>query len=877
MITSIEKIHGIGKYDHFDDAVNLSKNQIIFGFNGSGKSTLSDIFYSLENNDHAEKLLERKTLQREDGTTPDEPYIELKTDDGDLVFSNSKWNRTTNIHVFNDKYIADYVTVISNHDPDREELILGKEVNKLLRLKNQDEAARDEYLSFINNVITNNKIICGELGAGKVKITTRTKNWTAKVNQIMNIKLFTDSQKEAVKKQLNNEIAYNENLVTIQKWKGAIEKDCLRYLEPTAKAAIRTVVNNLKTIPSVTNKEISEHISNYMSSPDVNWLIAGMRNRVGTTYCPFCGQELKTRHVERLSRQLNKYITTIQKKKANAITELMNGGLAFFDPYHMKNILDSVRMIKEENENVKLLHSPGRKLLYEMQIQEMIDQSCLQELNRKITQKMNNPYSVQELTDDEKKCIETLIMIVSRLQRFQIVLQIEEEKIQNKIVKSKEVAKTRALFQASFGENSDNFKQMIESAKKVTGLQKKIVEYQEKIDALAETQRIDGINNILDELNVNYRVKVQNRKFFVQIHGYVPAEYQKDNQVLCSEGERKMLAFAYFMQKVNSDSSKKIVVIDDPISSLDMSRKSIVAYIIVKMMESADNQIILLSHDISFIEKVKGLESGRFDNPSYKMICNNNGPIFTDFDVYEYLISDTKVYENIIKSAEESKDNNDRILALMAMRPYAYIKLGCNQSNAAYKKIENFATYFHHSVYANTKKIYFDAGKYDSKSLRQYCQEVKDCTDLEVSIDDLIPDDFTYDGMNYQRAWQLYDSIKDDSMLGVRKKALVFRVLLEATLFLLGERKKFDPAHIGSFYDKALRGQKGTKLKYCKKMKKMYDLSKKYHHGPDEDGSTLGLAALNPDEMAYFDNNIRMIHQWIDIHPEECNQNDANY
>ena len=81
MITSIEKIHGIGKYDQFDDAVTLSKNQIIFGFNGSGKSTLSDIFYSLENEEYCTKLLERKTLQREDGSIPDEPVVEFKTDD----------------------------------------------------------------------------------------------------------------------------------------------------------------------------------------------------------------------------------------------------------------------------------------------------------------------------------------------------------------------------------------------------------------------------------------------------------------------------------------------------------------------------------------------------------------------------------------------------------------------------------------------------------------------------------------------------------------------------------------------------------------------------------------------------------------------------
>ena len=46
MLLSLKKIYGIGKYAHFDGNVELSKNQVFFGFNGSGKSTLSDIFYS---------------------------------------------------------------------------------------------------------------------------------------------------------------------------------------------------------------------------------------------------------------------------------------------------------------------------------------------------------------------------------------------------------------------------------------------------------------------------------------------------------------------------------------------------------------------------------------------------------------------------------------------------------------------------------------------------------------------------------------------------------------------------------------------------------------------------------------------------------------
>ena len=66
------------------------------------------------------------------------------------------------------------------------------------------------------------------------------------------------------------------------------------------------------------------------------------------------------------------------------------------------------------------------------------------------------------------------------------------------------------------------------------------------------------------------------------------------------------------------------------------------------------------------------------------------------------------------------------------------------------------------------------------------------------------------------------------------------------------------------------------KRKLCIEIKKLYDLSKKYHHGADE-GSTLGLSALNPDEMEYFDQSMIKIHDWIEANLSDCNPNRNSY
>ena len=43
-------------------------------------------------------------------------------------------------------------------------------------------------------------------------------------------------------------------------------------------------------------------------------------------------------------------------------------------------------------------------------------------------------------------------------------------------------------------------------------------------------------------------------------------------------------------------------------------------------------------------------------------------------DVKEYLTDDEHVYEEFIRDAERSNDELTRIIALMSLRPYAYVK-----------------------------------------------------------------------------------------------------------------------------------------------------------------------------------------------------------
>ncbi len=108
-----------------------------------------------------------------------------------------------------------------------------------------------------------------------------------------------------------------------------------------------------------------------------------------------------------------------------------------------------------------------------------------------------------------------------------------------------------------------------------------------------------------------------------------------------SEGEKNFIAFLYFQQLVfgresaDSDTREKIVVIDDPVSSMDSSALFIVSAQIRKMIEvcrnNADNrnpvvtgnfikQIFILTHNAYFHREVTYAYANRYDFVSFYLI-----------------------------------------------------------------------------------------------------------------------------------------------------------------------------------------------------------------------------------------------------------------
>ena len=76
-----------------------------------------------------------------------------------------------------------------------------------------------------------------------------------------------------------------------------------------------------------------------------------------------------------------------------------------------------------------------------------------------------------------------------------------------------------------------------------------------------------------------------------------------------SEGERTALGLAAFFTEARLDASKSALILDDPVSSLDHIRRRLVAARLAVLAE--DRQVVVLTHDVSFVADLKQEASGR--------------------------------------------------------------------------------------------------------------------------------------------------------------------------------------------------------------------------------------------------------------------------
>lgn len=122
------------------------------------------------------------------------------------------------------------------------------------------------------------------------------------------------------------------------------------------------------------------------------------------------------------------------------------------------------------------------------------------------------------------------------------------------------------------------------SEKHLTPTVKSLLEEETKALRLARLQ--PQLSRKPDRRGAQYKIEIQ------------PGSKLKTSQVL-SEGEHRALALAAFLAEVRSMSATSTIIVDDPVSSLDHARSSLVAQRLVD--EARQRQVIVFTHSLVFL------------------------------------------------------------------------------------------------------------------------------------------------------------------------------------------------------------------------------------------------------------------------------------
>ena len=336
--------------------------------------------------------------------------------------------------------------------------------------------------------------------------------------------------------------------------------------------------------------------------------------------CPFCQKKTID---ETFRKQIEEYFDETFIEDTNKIKVLSSRYIT-----SANNLINTLRSILEKETS---------------NTQTKLDITALKALTETIEQQYNRNTEIIKNKNKEPSRSFDLISTQDQLQRIEALIASANAKIEkhNKLVDNFQTEKSN-LITAVWKYLIDENKTIIEPfIKKDNGLKKGIEALENKVKGLREQYRTLKDEITRDNKNVtSVQPAVDEINRILKLYGFtnfsiVPTndncyQIERENgeiaQHTLSEGEITFITFLYYMQLVHGGTSaenandNKVLVIDDPISSLDGTVLFVVSSLIkeeIKLLKNGSSnvkQIILLTHNIYFHKEVSFIDGKTKEN-----------------------------------------------------------------------------------------------------------------------------------------------------------------------------------------------------------------------------------------------------------------------
>ena len=552
------------------------KVNLIYGLNGSGKTTISNYLQDMENQDF-EKC-------RIDGFDPSSQKI--------LVYN----QRFVESNFYESEAQKGIFTLAEENKEALQKIqtAVTKRKNLQEKLDNEDDGLKKKLESKEENIKEEREHIQGKIWEIKTKYTGGDRIFDEN-NFLYGLKTHEKLFNYLVNKNPQDTTKTIDEIKTELQALGenAAPKQELQTIQADNLSKIETNLIFQEEIIGNQNSTVSKLISR-LQNPD--WVRQGMQYfpQGDDKTCPFCQQPTLTIS---LQEEIKNYFDKTYEEKVNALKQLQNCYALDFNRYeHENQDNDTIRRFISELEGIfrentnrirEKIAKPGQSVILKSTTEK------IKEINGLIEEENKNIREFNQKLADRESTIEFLKTEFWNIQRKEYNTEItnyqnaldklkaEEQNIHNEINK--------------INDHIEQQNQIILECQKQTF----------NID-----QKIEEINKHLLDFGIEDFKIARHDKDYYRIQR--DHEDGKTKFKSLSEGEKTVISFLYFVELCKGkespdDTKKKIVVIDDPVSSLSHMYVFNIAELLKRSFTGKNpvcSQAFVLTHNLYFYNEL---------------------------------------------------------------------------------------------------------------------------------------------------------------------------------------------------------------------------------------------------------------------------------
>lgn len=702
-------------------AVCLQDVNIFFGRNYSGKTTLSRIFRAFELKGGLEKY-ENSSFKLElgDGSTIDEKSIASFTNavrvfnedfvKGNLLFIGNPEEGVTPFAVLGENAqieseIQELKVLLGSAEEENETGLYLERKNAIKRYQEAEKEIREEKEGLEK----------------KLKLKALDKRTGIKYQpQLFGDQNYNVAKLEEELKMVTQSYRLPDGQISELKASVKEETKPIPHISKYTLPSFEDINQRIKAIveqPIMASGKIEELVHNAIAH---KWVEEGCKLHEGKKTCLFCGGEITKNRWAELERHYDE-ATRILKDKAQKAVDWLNEQIKIVKELYKISPEQYYQHFKMEVEGISKNMDKLRENLF-----TALD-SILLQVNKKLEDIHSTPSYIEHTFD-----LSELNTIYSQIEKLEKSATEYGAKLKQEQSKAKE--KLRLSEVARFKEER-GYEEIVKiiSEKEAVFKEKEIIKKEKEEAVLLKEQAIKAkerlrqneeegakkVNEILQNYFGNRFIELRAVKKDNEEGIYFDVFRGEEKAYNLSEGERNLVAFAYFVAKledVETISEKPMIWIDDPISSLDANHVFFIFSLIDQQIVAKRQwtQIFISTHNLDFLRYLKRLHTKELTIPyldkkgDIKQRCiqiqrfllerQDNSSVISVMPKYmkEHVTEFNYLFHQIYRCSEDTENENYELFynfgnnARKFLEAYLYYKYPDNETNCLHKKMLRF-------------------------------------------------------------------------------------------------------------------------------------------------------------------------------------------